>query len=231
MRCRGEHVPPNREPTPSTLMRPLGPQARIPDGCRLHEPVRDARRDPVRQRIGLLLRADRLVCDDERPAAERAGGVVAAIPIDVPPARGSAVAMISCLRVGSHERTETDSTWRSLVTRGLEVEQCLAPGELDCGAGIRRRGRGRKCSSRSNDADLADRVGEAPRSSQSVSLPAGRRERRLRPPRSSRPSVRCAAPRLARCRRSSSPGRCRCACGAGYASGRTRARRESPHAR
>ena len=94
-----------------------------------------------------------------------------AIPIDVPPVLGSAVATISCLRVGSQQRTVTDSTWRMPVTRGRKSSRASPQTSRTGVPSATEPAAGRKCKScpvtrTSNPISSARRQS----SSQSVSL-------------------------------------------------------------
>ena len=228
-------MPPKREPTPLTSMPPparrRGSPIVVPSASTNPSAMRAA--IPLRQRVGLRLRGDRLVGDDERPAAERGRGV-AARDADRGPARGRLGGRDDLLLLDRVPAADGDGVDLAHPGHaGPEVEQGLAPDELDRRVGGGRRRRGPEVQLARADIDLeAGLVGQAPEQLQ-VGLVALLDERDgARPTRSSRPSARCAARPPGRCRRSSSPGRCRCAsCGAGPASGRTRARRGSPRSR
>ena len=71
-----------------------------------------------------------------------------AMPIEVPPAAGSAVATTSCFWIGSQQRTETESTWRIPVTRGRKSSRLSPQTSLIGESAAVDADEGRKCSSR-----------------------------------------------------------------------------------
>ena len=143
-------MPPKREPTPLTSM---PPPARRRGSPRV---VPSASTNPSAMRAAIpFASASACACEltgwsatTNVPPPSALAASPRAMPIEVPPAAGSAVATTSCLRIGSQQRTETESTWRIPVTRGRKSSR-LSPqtswiGEsaaVDADAG-------RKCSSR-----------------------------------------------------------------------------------